>query len=78
MVICVLYQYAEDNTENFSKKFAAITKQLYMEDYVHLLPTIKSKNASNEEVLDWPNSKKLSWSFEGIPCEDLKRVKRFH
>ena len=78
MVICVLNQYAKDNAENFSKKLAAITKQFYMEDYVHLLPTIKSKNASNEEVLDWSNSKILSWSFEQNPCEDLKKVKRFH
>ena len=36
----VLNQCANDNPENFPKAFAAITKQFYMEDYVHSLPTI--------------------------------------
>ena len=40
MAIFVLIQCAKDNAENFPKAFAAITKQFYMDDYVHSLPTI--------------------------------------
>ena len=40
MAIFVLNQCAKDNAENFPKAFAAITKQFYMDDYVHSLPNI--------------------------------------
>ena len=40
MAIFVLNQCAKKNAENFPKAFAAITKQFYMDDYVHSLPTI--------------------------------------
>ena len=58
MAIFVLNQCAKDKAENFPKAFRAKTKQFYMDDYVHSLPTMAEakdtvmqvKEAYNEEV----------------------------
>ena len=45
MAMSVLNQCAKDKAENFPKAFAAITKQFYMDDYVHSLPTTTEAKA---------------------------------
>ena len=86
MAIFVLNQCAKDNAENFPKAFAAITKQFYMHDYVHSLPTIteaKDTVMQVKECLQRGGFKltrflsKCPEVLEGIPCEELDESKDF-
>ena len=86
MAIFFLNQCANDNAENFPKAFAAITKQFYMDDYVHSLPTITEANDTVMQVKEclqrggFKLAKFLSNCcevLEQIPCEDLDESKDF-
>ena len=79
MVIFVLNQCAKNLAENFSKSFAAITKQFYMNDYVHLLPTITESKYTVKQVKEFWIEQILSNCpevLEQILCEVSERVKR--
>ena len=84
--IFVLNQCAKDNAENFPKAFAAITKQFYMDDDVHSLPTITEAKDTVMQVKEclqrggFKLTKFLSNCpevLEQIPCEDLDESKDF-
>ena len=86
MAIFVLNQCAKDNEEKFRKAFAAITKQVYMDDQDHSLPTITEAKDTVMEVQkclqqgDFKLTKFLSNCsevLERIPCEDLDESKDF-
>ena len=80
MAIFVLNQCAKDNAENFPKAFTAITKQFYMDDYVHSLSTITEAKDTVMQVKEclqrggFKLTKFLSNCpevLEQIPSEDL-------
>ena len=86
MAIFVLNQCAKDNAENIPKAFAAITKQFYMDDYVHSLPTIteaKERVMQVKECLQPGGFKLTKFLFncpevlERNPSEDLDESKDF-
>ena len=86
MAIFVLNQCAKDNSENFPQAFAAITKQFYMDDYVHSLPTISEAKDTVVQVKEclqrggFKLTKFLSKCpevLERIPCDDLDESKDF-
>ena len=86
MAIFVLNQCAKDNRENFPKAFASITKQFYIEDYVHSLPTIteaKDTVMQVKECLQRGGCKLTKFlsncpeMLERIPYEDLDESKDF-
>ena len=67
MAIFVLNQCAKDNAENFPKALAAKTKQFYMDDYVHSLPTItEAKDNRHSVIVGIRACKSMSASNEGV------------
>ena len=86
MAIFVLNQCAKDNAQNFPTAFAAITKQFYMDDYVHSLPTITEAKDTVMQVKEclqregFNLTKFFSYCpevLERIPCEELDESKDF-